>query len=51
MIHFGLLFKFFEIDFINDTAQPISTPGAKNSLYFIIIQHLLKIAQSFFICA
>ena len=46
---FGLFFKFFKIDLINDAAYSITSSRTHHRLYLIIIQHLLQIVQSFFI--
>ena len=47
---FGVFLKLFEIDAIDDPRHAISSPCAKDRFYFIVIEHLLKIIQSFFVC-
>ena len=48
---FGLLREFFKIDPINDASGAIPPAGTENGIYFLIVQHLLEITQSFLIGA
>ena len=46
---FGMLFQFFEVEFVYDTNGAVTAPCTENGFYGLIFQHLLKVGCPFFI--